>query len=377
MAHFASSNPVGSAITSNPQRWYAALKKLDFNVVTDLFMNPTAMACCDVFLPLASCVEHDAVVATHYGLNTSFYGAVNEIITVGECKSESDTLIAIGKRLYPNFWNQFNDETEFDEWAGLTYGIDRDKLVENVTLMTEEPYRKYEKGLIRADRGIGFNTPSGRLELYGTLYERLGNDPLPYYKEPPFGPVTTPATMEEYPFILTTGARTFASFHSEHRQIPSLRALVPDPLLDMNPADAKRLGFKEGDWVWIESPFGKCQQRVHITPTIKVGVLHAMHGWSFPEQSGEEPNLFGGWKSNINVTMPHKVTGKMGFGDCFKNMICKVYPGEGVSEREDYPGAAETLGKPGAAEAAVAEAKLSESATTAALRQYTLTTPDK
>lgn len=46
----------------------------------------------------------------------------------------------------------------------------------------------------------------------------------------------------------------------------------------------------------------------------------------------EEPNLFGNWKSNINVTMPHKVNGKLGMGDCFKNMICKIYPGEGIAE---------------------------------------------
>ena len=30
--------------------------------------------------------------------------------------------------------------------------------------------------------------------------------------------------------------------------------------------------------------------------------------------------------------MPHKINGKMGFGDCFKNMICKIYPGDGVAE---------------------------------------------
>ena len=377
MAHFASSNPVGAAISSCPQRWYEALKKLDFCVVTDLFMNPTVMACCDVFLPLATCVEHDAVVATHYSLNCSFFGAVNEIVTVGECKSECDTMIAIGKRLFPDFWNRFDDEVDFDEWAGLDYGVDRKELQENVLLMTEEPYYKYAKGLIRADRSLGFNSPSGRIELYGTNYQRFGDEPLPYYQEPPFGPVTTPETMKEYPFVLTTGARTYASFHSEHRQIKSLRAIVPDPLLDMNPADAERLGLKEGDWAWIESPFGKCQQKVRVTPTIKEGVVHAMHGWSFPEQSGEEPNLFGGWKSNINVTMPHKVVGRMGFGGCFKNMICKIYPGDGVAERPDYDGVLEMLPAPGAAEAAFAEAKLSESVAAAALRPVTLTNPVK
>ena len=41
MAQFVSSNPVGTAIAAEPQRWYKALKKLDFNFACDLFMNPT------------------------------------------------------------------------------------------------------------------------------------------------------------------------------------------------------------------------------------------------------------------------------------------------------------------------------------------------
>lgn len=196
-------------------------------------------------------------------------------------------------------------------------------------------------------------------------------------KEPPLGPETTPATMEEYPFILTTGTRTFASFHSEHRQIPSLRALVPDPLLDMNPADAKRLGFKEGDWVWIESPFGKCQQRVRVTPTIKEGVAHAMHGWWYPEQSGEEPNLFGNWKSNVNVAMPHEINGKLGFGDCFRNMVCKVYPGDGIDEREGYRGLAEVMADPATSKAAIEESGVRESSAAASTRPVEISSPLK
>lgn len=332
MAHVASSNPVGSAISSSPQRWYEALKQLDFNVVTDLFMTPTAMACCDVFLPLASCVEHDAVVATHYGWNTSFYGAVNKLVVVGETKSESEIMVLIGKKLYPEFWNQFETGTDFDTWYGLRFGYTPEDIREKVTVMTEEPYYKYEKGLIRQDREPGFDTPTGRVEYFGNAYYHFGDDPLPYYQDPPFGPESTPEMMDEFPLILTTGARNYASFHSEHRQIDTLREITPYPELDIHPNDAEKYGLKDGEWAWIESPFGKCQEKVNVTPTIKEGVVHAMHGWWYPEQSGEEPNLFGNWKSNINVTMPHKVNGKMGFGDCFKNMICKVYPGDGIAE---------------------------------------------
>ena len=96
--------------------------------------------------------------------------------------------------------------------------------------------------------------------------------------------------------------------------------------------DTVELGIQDGQWVWIENMYGRVKQVANVSPIVDPRVVSADHGWWYPEQSGEEPNLFGNWKSNINVTMPHKVNGKLGFGDCFKNMICKVYPGEGISE---------------------------------------------
>ena len=103
MAGFVSSNPIGTAIGAEPQRWWRALKRLDFNFAVDLFMNPTIMACCDVILPVASTIEHDGMVVTHYGLNASFYGAQNKCVQVGECKSDVEIMIEVGKKTYPDF----------------------------------------------------------------------------------------------------------------------------------------------------------------------------------------------------------------------------------------------------------------------------------
>ena len=130
--------------------------------------------------------------------------------------------------------------------------------------------------------------------------------------------------MKEYPFVLTTGARTYAYFHSEGKQIPLLRELNPDPLLEINPKDAKTLNISDGEWVNVENEFGKCELRAKVTPVVKPGVVHAQHGFWFPEEDGEEPHLFGVWRSNINELVPHKFVGKLGFGAPFKCIICKV-----------------------------------------------------
>ena len=51
----------------------------------------------------------------------------------------------------------------------------------------------------------------------------------------------------------------------------------------MNPKDAERLGLKQGDWVWIETPWGKVRQVLDLYYGISQGVGNANHAWWFPE----------------------------------------------------------------------------------------------
>jgi len=189
-------------------------------------------------------------------------------------------------------------------------------------------YRKYETGELRADGQPGFNTPTGRVELWSTLFEQFGDDPLPYYIEPQYSPVSTPELMEQYPYVLTTGARHYEFFHSEGRQIPYLRELHPDPTFDINPADAAAKDIVSGEWCVLENQFGKCQMRANVSPIVKPGVIQADHGWWFPEEDGNEPHLYGVWRSNINNLAPHFHVGKMGFGAPFKCLLCDVKKGQ-------------------------------------------------
>ena len=325
MAFFSSSNVIGAAISSAPQRWYEALKKMEFCFATETFHNPTTMGLCDLVLPLSCWTEHDAFVQTNYDLNTSFWGCSNKAVTVGEGKSDADITVLLGKRFAPQFWGQFETGRDYIVKSWVPHGMSWEEFSEAVAVPSEEPYRKYELGLLRPDGQPGFMTSTGKIELYNNTFASFGDDPLPYFQEPPYSPYSTPDLAEEFPLVLTTGARTWASFHSENRQQPSLRELCPEPLFELHPDKAAELDLKEGDWCWIETPFGKAKQKLTVTPIIDPRVAHAMHGWWFPEREPEAPYLYGNWESNINVAMPHGVNGKLGFGDCFKTMICKVY----------------------------------------------------
>ncbi len=136
-------------------------------------------------------------------------------------------------------------------------------------------YRKYELGWLRDDGQPGFNTNTGRCELYNTLFEAWGFDPLPYYDEPPESPVSTPELFEEYPYVLTTGARTWEYFHSGAPQLePRLRESHPDRWSTMHPDTAAEYRRRpDGDWVWVETtharlpPAARCCFHGRSSPT--------------------------------------------------------------------------------------------------------------
>jgi anaerobic selenocysteine-containing dehydrogenase len=324
MGWFNSSNFLTATCSAQPMRWYNALKDLEFNVVQDTFMTPTAMALCDLFLPLPTFAEHDGVVITHFGRNSVVLGAINEALRVGETRSDIEVCIELGKKLHPDMWPYTDVKDFFSQQLKPELGVDFAGLSEMGVYSPKYTYKKYEKGLLRADGEPGFNTVTGMVELSSTLFEAWGDDALPYYKEPPYSPISTPELFDQYPLILTTGARKTTSFHSEHRQLAVMREIDPDPVLEIYPDTAKALNIKENDWVLIENMFGKAKLRAHLTVCIHPKVVHATHGWWFPESDGEAPNLFGVWESNVNNLVPHKHIGTLGFGCPAKQMICKA-----------------------------------------------------
>ena len=168
--------------------------------------------------------------------------------------------------------------------------------------LTWEEFKKvgYLKGemVYHKYRQKGFSTPTGKVELYSTTLEKWGHDPLPKYTEVPESPVSTPALLDEFPYILNAGLRTPTFFHSANRMIPWLREIRPDPIVEIHPETAKKHGITAGQWVTLSSPRGRVRQRARLNAGIDPRVVVAEHGWWFPEIKAEGH----GWDiSNINI----------------------------------------------------------------------------
>lgn len=82
-----------------------------------------------------------------------------------------------------------------------------------------------------------------------------------------FRPYMDPAEMPDkaYPFWLCTG-RVLEHWHTGTMtmRVPELYRAVPQALCYMNDEDARSLGFKQGDKIWIESRRGRVQSHVDI-----------------------------------------------------------------------------------------------------------------
>ena len=310
------------------KRHYEAVRKLDFNVVVDTFMTPTAQAIADIVLPAGTFPEKDTVFTTGVPLN-----AIQKVITVGECKSDWEINFEMAKRLNPDAvpWKNVRELfTHRLKASGLTF----EELCERPWALAPKnhpsgtsPYRRYEKGQLRPDGKPGFRTPTGKIELYCTTYETYGLDPLPFHREPIESPVSTPDIWKDYPLILITGRRNGVFFHSEHRQIPWLREISPDPTVELHPETAKSLGITDGEWVWIEGVRGKIKRKAKLTPIIHRQMAHALHGWWLPETEGRAPNFYGIWDLNVNQLIPMGPQSKSGFGGApTKTMLCRIYP---------------------------------------------------
>lgn len=102
-----------------------------------------------------------------------------------------------------------------------------------------EPY-KYVSGKLRPDGKPGFNTPTGKLELFSTITSKYGLEGLPVYKEmmKPEG---------DFNLRLINGTRKPYITHSKTRSdAPYLLELEPVSTIHMNPADAKKRGLVTG-----------------------------------------------------------------------------------------------------------------------------------
>ena len=280
---------------------------LELMVVMDYYMTPTAELA-DYVFPAASTLERSDFPAYPRAMEPLY-----------ERRDDYQFWRELGIRLgQEKFW-PWKTTDDMCNYRLSPLGITFEEVVKKGGLRRTNEQKKYLH--------YGFGTPSGKVEILSSIFEKLSLRPLPHYKEPPESPVSAPYLTKQYPLILIATGKFLPMYHSEMRQIPSAIKVRPEPITDIHPETAAKLGITDGDLVWIETLRGKIQQKARVTEEVHPTMVRVQHGWWFPKMPGAEPSLHGVWESNANVLCPvDKAYCNVEIGGWpHTALLCKVY----------------------------------------------------
>jgi anaerobic selenocysteine-containing dehydrogenase len=288
-----------------------ALKLMEFVVVSDFFLTPTAQLA-DLVLPAATWLEQEDVVNLHKIWSVL---ARKKLAQIGECRDDREVIIQLAHRLGLQQAFPWSDLRAFHEWTLEETGLSFSQFCEQGIIQGEMRYKKYATE--------GFQTPSGKFEIYSERLKSIGVAPLPVYREPPITPMSAPDIARDYPLILTNSGKIREFFLSEGRQIEPLRRSNPDPLVEIHPDMAASLEIRDGDWVWVETRAARVKMRAKLFDGVAQDVVAVQFGWWFPER---QPPEYGWKESSANLLYGDSEYDPDTGSESLHSDLCRVYP---------------------------------------------------
>jgi cysteine desulfurase NifS len=264
-----------SIITSWPQSpiWRKTLKALEFLVCIDRQLTADA-AYADIVLPASTYYE----ISSYMRYGSTFRIREKVIEPVGEARGDFLILSELAGRLgYGHLYPQNEEEILHRALKGSGFSLEDVRsaggTVQIPTVMMQ--YKKWEKGLLRADGKPGFETPSGKFEIASSILEEHGYDALPIYVEPGESPLSQPELANKFPLVFNSGARSNVDLHALHHTIPDLLKEKPVPTVMINNFDAQERGIENGDFVHVKTKRGRVGMYALVTDGIVPGAIEA------------------------------------------------------------------------------------------------------
>jgi anaerobic selenocysteine-containing dehydrogenase len=259
-----------------------ALRRAELVIVQDAYHPTETTAFADVLLPAAQWPEKDGVMTSSERRLTYLPKLVDP---PGEALPDAEILTRVAWAMgWKSAFPSSRAADVFDEFAVLTAGTPCDYSgVTHARLAAAGPLQwpvpgPSHAGTARLYTDGAFPTADGRARF------------VPIEPSPPAEP-----TDSAFPLTLTTG-RVRDHWHTLTRtgHAPALRARTPEPLLELNAADARRLDIQDGDFVEIASRRGKAIAQCRVTSAIREGTCFLPFHWG---------RRFGFEKSANNLTL--------------------------------------------------------------------------
>ncbi len=262
------------------ETYAAAVARLDFAFAVDHFYREATHRDLDIILPAAVNFERYAP----FGVHGTRITTRTPVKPLGEAREDWAIALQLGC-LIDKPENFFDGDpvkacdSMLNTW-GVSYAAGQARLPEVIAAEgPKQQPKKYEKGLLRDDGKPGFNTRTGKIELFSTIQAKHGLGGLPVHKDPI-------APTPQYPLKLINGTRAAYITHSKTRwDAPYLLEIEPMSTVDINPVDAEKRAIREGDRITLTSAYGKARARARVSIIVPPGLMGMQYGWPGEQNS--------------------------------------------------------------------------------------------
>lgn len=269
-------NPV--LINANEDRVREALGRLEFLVVSDIFMTATAELA-DVVLPDVNDFEREGYRAQVLPRGWLISLRRKAVEPPGEARPALEVERELAARMgladaFP--WRTPEDWINYRlKPTGVTYA----DLQERSPILIEKPsqYRRYEAN--------GFATPSKKVEVVSSRFGNNGYEALPTFHPTP----SNPELEQRYPLVASS-RKPPHYVHTKFRNVRSLQRAYPLPIARIHPQDAASRGIGTGDAVQVESPVAAVTFKALVSDEVPAGAVLIDFGWGNPGDRGGNVN---------------------------------------------------------------------------------------
>lgn len=294
-----------------------------FTVVHEQMLTDTARYA-DILLPATTQMEH---LDLHFSYGHA-YVQLNQpaIAPMGEARPNIEVQHDLARRMgytEPCFQESAEEiirgalDTDSPRMEGITF----ERLQQEGHIKVgPEPAAGLlaEEGLLRPFvQGLGFKTPSGKIELYSEAVRRDGYDPLPAYTPPAESPEGSPDLWHRYPLqLISPAAHNF--LNSTFANLEWHTRWEKQPRIWIHPKDAAERGIRDGQEVRVWNDQGEVRLAAEISELAAPGVVWTPTLWwhsRLPKGEG------------VNVLTSDRLT-DMGGGSTFHTNLVEIAPAD-------------------------------------------------